>query len=107
MSAAILLRDDCDGSALRLLAWQSRDPDPTRVFWRLRRSTDGVPRSEATRAGGAGVQIVRDWCSASTPRALILSAEDDADEFANATSRRTRIISVEPPLPPGYLIEEP
>ncbi|MGB8898374.1 MAG: hypothetical protein WCC90_03545 [Methylocella sp.] len=22
---------------------------------------DGVPRSEAARAGGAGVQIVRDW----------------------------------------------
>ena len=27
--------------------------------------------------------------------------------YPNATSRRTRIIPVEPPLPPGYLIAEP
>jgi hypothetical protein len=55
------LRDDCDGSALRLLAWQSRDPDPTRRLLALAEIYDGVPRSEAARAGGAGVQIVRDW----------------------------------------------
>jgi hypothetical protein len=48
-------------------------------------------------------------CSASTPR------RPDTDivrgrrrrRVANATSRRTRIIPVEPPLPPGYLIAEP
>jgi hypothetical protein len=61
MSAAILLRDDCDGSALRLLAWQSRDPDPTRRLLALAEIYDGGPRSDAARAGGAGVQIVRDW----------------------------------------------
>jgi len=55
------VRDDCDGSALRLLAWQSRDPDPTRRLLALAEIYDGVPRSEAARAGGAGVQIVRDW----------------------------------------------
>jgi hypothetical protein len=77
------LRDDCDGSALRLLAWQSRDPDPTRRLLALAEIYDGVPRSEAARAGGAGVQIVRDLLAAlqrQGGRTLILSAEDDVDE---------------------------
>ena len=38
-----------------------RDPDPTRRLLALAEIYDGVPRSEAARAGGAGVQIVRDW----------------------------------------------
>jgi hypothetical protein len=49
---------------LRLLAWQSRDPDPTRRLLALAEIYDGVPRSDAARAGGAGVQIVRDCFNA-------------------------------------------
>ena len=103
MSAAILLRDDYDGSALR----QSRDP--AGVFWRLRRSMMTSPAR--TRPGPVAPECrsCATGCSASTPR------RPDTDivrgrrrrRVANATSRRTRIIPVEPPLPPGYLIAEP
>ncbi len=60
MTAAILVRDDFDGSALRLMARQSGDADRTRRLLALAGIYDGGPRSDAARTGGAGVQIVRD-----------------------------------------------
>jgi transposase len=61
MTAAILLRDDFDGSALRLLARQSRNADQTRRLLALAEIYDGGSRSDAARIGGVGLQIVRDW----------------------------------------------
>jgi transposase len=61
MTAAILLRDDFDGSALRCLARQSRDADQTRRLLALAAIYDGGSRSDAARTGGVEVQIVRDW----------------------------------------------
>ena len=60
-TAAILLRDDFDGSALRRLARQSRDAGQTRRLLALAAIYDGGSRSDAARTGGVGVQIVRDW----------------------------------------------
>ena len=60
MTAAILLRDDFDGSALRRLARQSRDAGQTRRLLALAAIYDGGSRSDAARTGGVGVQIVRD-----------------------------------------------
>lgn len=61
MTAAILLRDDFAGSALRRLARQSRDAGQTRRLLALAAIYDGGSRSDAARTGGVGVQIVRDW----------------------------------------------
>ncbi len=61
MTAAILLRDDFDGSALRRLARQSRDAGQTRRLLALAAIYDGGSRSDAARTGGVGVPIVRDW----------------------------------------------
>ena len=61
MTAAILLRDDFDGSALRRLARQSRDAGQTRRLLALAAIYDGGSRSDAARTGGVGLQIVRDW----------------------------------------------
>jgi hypothetical protein len=57
MTAAILLRDDFDGSALRRLARQSRDAGQTRRLLALAAIYDGGSRSDAARTGGVGVQI--------------------------------------------------
>jgi hypothetical protein len=61
MTAAILLRDDFDGPALRRLARQSRDVGQTRRLLALAAIYDGGSRSDAARTGGVGVKIVRDW----------------------------------------------
>jgi transposase len=61
MTAAILLRDDFDSAALRLLARQSRDARQTRRLLALAGIYDGGSRPDAARTGGVGVQIVRDW----------------------------------------------
>jgi hypothetical protein len=64
MTAAILVRDHFDGSALRLPARQSRDAGQTRRL--LSPSKDGAgrydggSRSDAARTGGVGGPIVRD-----------------------------------------------
>jgi hypothetical protein len=65
------LRDDCDGSALRLLAWQSRDPDPTRRLLALA----AMMASPARRRPGPVAPECRSCataCRASTPRNPIL-----------------------------------
>lgn len=61
MGAAIGLRDDFDGSALRDLAKRSRDAAQSRRLIALAEIYDGRRRSEAARLAGVGVQIIRDW----------------------------------------------
>ncbi len=61
MSAAIRLRDDCDGPALRELAKRSRNASQSRRLLALAEIYDGGRRSDAARVGGVGLQIIRDW----------------------------------------------
>ena len=61
MAAALGLRLDFDGAALRRLARSSRDAKQVRRLLALAAIYEGAPRSEAARIGGVTLQIVRDW----------------------------------------------
>ncbi len=61
MSAAIPLRDDFDGPALRALAKGSKDANQTRRLLCLALIYEGGRRGEAAALGGVGLQIIRDW----------------------------------------------
>lgn len=61
MSAAIPLRDDFDGPALRSLAKFSKNANQTRRLLCLAMIYEGGRRSEAAALGGVGLQIIRDW----------------------------------------------
>ena len=61
MGAAIELRDDFDGGALRRLAKRSRDGGQSRRLLALAEIYDGKRRSDAARLAGVGLQIIRDW----------------------------------------------
>lgn len=61
MAAAIHLRSDFDGNALRRFARASKDGRQVRRLLALAAIYDGDSRSEAARTGGVGLQIVRDW----------------------------------------------
>ncbi len=61
MGAAVRLRGDFDGKALRCLARASRDADQTRRLLALAAVYDGQSRSAAAEIGGVTVQSVRDW----------------------------------------------
>lgn len=61
MGAAIELRDDFDGVALRRLAKRSRDGGQSRRLLALAQIYDGKRRSDAARLAGVGLQIIRDW----------------------------------------------
>ena len=72
--AAIALRGDFDGAALRACAKISKDGPQTRRLLALAAIYDGATRSEAARIGGVTLQIVRDWVvkfNASGPGGLI------------------------------------
>lgn len=61
MAAAIALRADYDGPALRVLAKSSRDARQTRRLLALAVIYDGGSRSEAAEVGSVGLQVIRDW----------------------------------------------
>ena len=61
MGAAIKLREDYDGDAMRRLAKASRDADQTRRLLALAVIYDGGRRTEAAKTGGTGLQTIRDW----------------------------------------------
>lgn len=74
MGAAIELRDDFDGGALRLLAKRSRDGGQSRRLLALAEIYDGKRRTDAARLAGVGLQIIRDWVlrfNAEGPEGLI------------------------------------
>ena len=60
MAAAVSLRSDLDGAALRKLARASRDAKQVRRLLALA-IYEGGTRGEAARVGGVTLQIVRDW----------------------------------------------
>ena len=61
MAAAIALRDDFDGPALRRLAKGTRDAAQARLLLALAAIYDGGSRTDAARIGDVGLQTVRDW----------------------------------------------
>ena len=61
MAAAVLLRDDFDGPALRRLAKGTKDAAQARRLLALAEIRDGGSRSDAARVGGVGLQTIRDW----------------------------------------------
>src|SRR5580700_8028697 len=103
MTAAILLRDDFDGSALRRLARQSRDAGQTRRLLALAEIYGGGSRSDAARTGGVGVQIVRDWVvrfNAKGPDGLLNGKAPGARSILDERQRRALRQAVEDgPIP--------
>ena len=61
MAAAISLRNDFDGPALRELGKLTRDAGQARRLLALAEIYDGGCRSDAARIGGVGLQTIRDW----------------------------------------------
>ncbi len=61
MGAAIGLRGDFDGDALRALARRARHAGQARRLLALAVIYDGGRRTEAARIGGVGLQSIRDW----------------------------------------------
>ena len=61
MGAAIELRSDFDGATLRRLARRTTNANQGRRLLALAEIYDGSSRSDASRIGGVGLQIVRDW----------------------------------------------
>ena len=61
MAAAVGLRDDFDGRALRAAARRSKDGPQARRLLALAAIYDGATRTEAAKIGGVGLQVVRDW----------------------------------------------
>ena len=61
MAAAIALRDDFDGPALRRLAKGTKDAAQARRLLALAAIYDGGSRTDAARIGDVGLQTMRDW----------------------------------------------
>lgn len=61
MAAAIDLRADFDGTALRRLARRSKDSGQARRLLALAEIYEGGSRSDAARIGGVTLQSIRDW----------------------------------------------
>ncbi len=96
MTAAVLLRDDFDGPALRKLGKLTKDAAQARRLLALAEIRDGGSRSDAARVCGVGLQTIRDWVlrfNARGPAGLIggkapgnASRLDDAQRQALAAS---------------------
>jgi transposase len=61
MTAAVELRTDFDGEALRRLARRSKDGGQVRRLLAMATIYDGESRSEAAQVGGVTLQSIRDW----------------------------------------------
>jgi transposase len=61
MAAAVELRGDFDGMALRRLARRTKDSGQARRLLALAEVYDGGSRTDAARIGGVTLQSVRDW----------------------------------------------
>ena len=74
MGTAIALREDFDGAGLRRLAKATKDAAQSRRLLVLAEIYDGGTRSDASRIGGVGLQVIRDWVlrfNADGPKGLI------------------------------------
>lgn len=103
MGAAIVLRDDFDGAALRRLARASKSANQTRRLLALAEIYDGGSRTAAAKIGGVTLQIVRDWVirfNARGPHGLLDGKAPGARSRLNDAQRRALVAIVESgPIP--------
>ena len=91
MAAPIDLRNDFDSVSLRRLAKRTRDATQSRRLLALAEVYDGGSRTDASRIGGVGLQIIRDWVlrfNARGPDGLIDGKSPGAPSKLNADHRR-------------------
>jgi transposase len=103
MGAAIVLRDDFDGGALRRLARLSKSANQARRLLALAEIYDGGSRTAAAKIGGVTLQIVRDWVirfNARGPDGLLDGKAPGARSRLNDAQRRALAEIVESgPIP--------
>ncbi len=103
MGAAVGLRDDFDGPALRVLAKATKGAAHARRLLAVAEIYDGGARSDAARIGGVGLQTVRDWVlrfNAHGPEGLIDGkAPGNRARLGEAESRALREIVEAGPIP--------
>ncbi len=103
MGAAIGLREDFDGAALRRLARTTKSANQGRRLLALAEIYDGGSRSAAARLGGVGLQIVRDWVvrfNARGPDGLLDGKAPGKPALLNAAQRQALVEIVESgPIP--------
>jgi len=98
MAAAIALRSDFDGMALRRLAKGTKDSAQARRLLALAEICDGGSRSDAARIGDVGLQTVRDWVlrfNARGPAGLIDGKAPGNASKLDATQRQALAAIVE------------
>ena len=91
MAAPIDLRNDFDSVSLRRLAKRTRDATQSRRLLALAEVYDGSSRTDASRIGGVGLQIIRDWVlrfNARGPDGLVDGKSPGAPSKLNADHRR-------------------
>ena len=91
MAAPIDLRNDFDSVSLRRLAKRTRDATQSRRLLALAEVYDGGSRTDASRIGGVGLQIIRDWVlrfNARGPDELVDGKSPGAPSKLNADHRR-------------------
>ena len=91
MAAPIDLRNDFDSVSLRRLAKRTRDATQSRRLLALAEVYDGGSRTDASRIGGVGLQIIRDWVlrfNARGPDWLVDGKSPGAPSKLNADHRR-------------------
>ena len=91
MAAPIDLRNDFDSVSLRCLAKRTRDATQSRRLLALAEVYDGGSRTDASRIGGVGLQIIRDWVlrfNARGPDGLVDGKSPGAPSKLNADHRR-------------------
>ena len=103
MAAAIALRDDFDGRALRRLAKGTKDAAQARRLLALAAIYDGGSRGDAARIGDVGLQTVRDWVlrfNARGPAGLIDGkAPGNSSKLDDAQRRALAAIVERGPIP--------
>ena len=104
MAAPIDLRNDFDSVSLRRLAKRTRDATQSRRLLALAEVYDGGSRTDASRIGGVGLQIIRDWVlrfNARGPDGLVDGKSPGAPSKLNADHRRALAEVVEGRPGPG------
>ena len=84
-------RNDFDSVSLRRLAKRTRDATQSRRLLALAEVYDGGSRTDASRIGGVGLQIIRDWVlrfNARGPDGLVDGKSPGAPSKLNADHRR-------------------
>jgi transposase len=106
MAAAITVRTDYTSLDLRRISRRCDDPDQVRRLLALALILDGSSRSEAAKAAGVTLQIVRDWVirfNADGPDGLISRKAPGKVSILSAAQRRALAEQVEAgPIPAAH-----